>query len=527
MSQPPSLRPAPKRAIAAADEAPLAAVRTLGPDVPPPFFVLVDLLSLLAAFQAAYFAAPMVKRLLLSGDRLPASWITVLSPELTSDYRPLHEVFWVLLVMTAVIVLCVQAMGGYRPLVQQSRTRVVLTAVVAPLVSVGTITLILFTLRSTSWSRLFIFLFTALSAFELGTYRLLLRWYRAKRIASGFYARNVILTGPMRTMAWLSTHVAGHTSPAEYDVIGYLSVSPGDDRPVRFETDNGPRDLPCLGNVGALGSLLVHRPVHEVIAVHGGASPWLKDVVEVCDYFRITLRIVPEDLVFGQRRDLELIYHSDPLRLPEIVLRPKHLDSTALFFKRFIDIVVSIVSLVFLSPLFLLIAAAIKLTTPRLPVFYRWQVVGYNGRRFTGYKFTTMDADAESRQAELMSRNEMHGPVFKIRNDPRVTPLGRFLRKFSLNELPQIWSVLKGDMSLVGPRPAFPAELERYETWQKRKLCVRPGITCLWQVRGRNKVSRFDDWVKMDLEYIDKWSLWLDFKILIRTIWAVVAGTGS
>ena len=267
-----------------------------------------------------------------------------------------------------------------------------------------------------------------------------------------------------------------------------------------FETETGPRDLPCLGNVGALGSLLVHRPVHEVIAVHGGASPWLKDIVEVCDYFRITLRIVPEDLVFGQRRDLELIYHSDPLRLPEIVLRPKNLDSTALFFKRLIDIVVSSASLVLLTPLFLLIAAAIKITTPRLPVFYRWQVVGYNGRRFTGYKFTSMDADAESRKAELMSRNEMQGPVFKIRNDPRVTWLGRYLRKFSLNELPQLWSVLKGDMSLVGPRPAFPAELERYEIWQKRKLCVRPGITCLWQVRGRNKVSRFDDWVRMDLE---------------------------
>ena len=149
-----------------------------------------------------------------------------------------------------------------------------------------------------------------------------------------------------------------------------------------FETENGPRDLPCLGNVGALGSLLVHRPVHEVIAVHGGASPWLKDIVEVCDYFRVTLRIVPEDLVFGQqRRDLELIYHSDPLRLPEIVLRPKHLDSTALFFKRLIDIVVSSAALVFLTPLFLLIAAAIKITTPRLPVLYPWQVVGYNGSR--------------------------------------------------------------------------------------------------------------------------------------------------
>jgi lipopolysaccharide/colanic/teichoic acid biosynthesis glycosyltransferase len=126
-----------------------------------------------------------------------------------------------------------------------------------------------------------------------------------------------------------------------------------------------------------------------------------------------------------------------------------------------------------------------------------------------------------------MSRNEMTGPVFKITNDPRVTPLGRVLRKYSLNELPQLWSVFKGDMSLVGPRPAWPHELQRYELWLKRKLSVMPGITCLWQVRGRNRISNFDDWVRMDLEYIENWSLWLDCKLIALTAWAVIAGTGS
>jgi lipopolysaccharide/colanic/teichoic acid biosynthesis glycosyltransferase len=117
--------------------------------------------------------------------------------------------------------------------------------------------------------------------------------------------------------------------------------------------------------------------------------------------------------------------------------------------------------------------------------------------------------------------------VFKIRRDPRVTPMGRFLRKYSLNELPQLWSVLVGDMSLVGPRPAFPHELAKYEYWHKRKLSVRPGITCLWQVRGRNRITNFDDWVRMDLEYIDTWSLWLDVRILVRTAIVVVSGSGS
>jgi len=176
---------------------------------------------------------------------------------------------------------------------------------------------------------------------------------------------------------------------------------------------------------------------------------------------------------------------------------------------------------------FVVIALVIKVTAPHLPIIYRWRVVGYKGTPFTGYKFTTMVLDADDRRTELLPRNEMQGPVFKIKNDPRVTSVGRFLRKYSLNELPQLWSVVKGDMSLVGPRPAFPHELERYELWHKRKLCVRPGITCLWQVRGRNRVSDFDEWVRMDLEYIDNWSLLLDLRILVRTVWAVVAGTGS
>ena len=131
-------------------------------------------------------------------------------------------------------------------------------------------------------------------------------------------------------------------------------------------------------------------------------------------------------------------------------------------------------------------------------------------------------------KSDLLAQNEMSGPVFKIEERSRARRRwAAFLRKFSINELPQLWSVLKGDMSLVGPRPAFRHELERYEFWHKRKLSIRPGITCLWQMRGRNKISNFDDWVRMDLEYIDNWSLWLDFKILMWTVWAVVGGTGS
>jgi exopolysaccharide biosynthesis polyprenyl glycosylphosphotransferase len=505
---------------------PVAAGRRLGAE-PASFLVLIDLLALVAAFGLAYVTAPALKTLLLDEATVFRKWVVLLSPKAGYAASPIGDVAWVLLVMAPVTILIFQSTGGYRPIVRQSRTRIVLTAIAAPLVSLSTITLVLFALHDPSWSRLFIFLFTSVSIVHLAGYRLLLRWYRARRITSGFYARHVVLIGPSQTLGRLSAHVAHSISPAEYDVIGYLSVA-AVQQPISYSVDGAdPRVLPCLGDVGHLSTLLVHRPVHEIIAVHGGGSEWLRDVIETCNYFRITLRLVPETLVFGELSDLQLIYHSDELRLPEIVLRPRHVDSSALFVKRLIDIVVSAILLILLLPLFVVIALLIKLTTPRLSILYRWRVVGYNGQPFTGYKFTTMVEDAEERQTQLASHNEMQGPVFKIRRDPRVTTLGRWLRKFSINELPQLWSVLKGDMSLVGPRPAFPHELERYELWHKRKLSVRPGITCLWQVRGRNQISRFDDWVRMDLEYIDKWSLWLDFKILVRTVWTVVAGTGS
>jgi lipopolysaccharide/colanic/teichoic acid biosynthesis glycosyltransferase len=193
--------------------------------------------------------------------------------------------------------------------------------------------------------------------------------------------------------------------------------------------------------------------------------------------------------------------------------------------KRTLDILVAGVLLVVLSPLFLLIALAIKLTS-RGPVFYRWRVVGQRGRPFTGYKFRSMLVDADQRKAELLSLNEMQEPVFKLMRDPRVTPLGRTLRKFSLDELPQLWSVLRGDMSLVGPRPPLQSEYARFTDYQKLKLCVKPGITCIWQVSGRNEVRDLDEWVRLDLEYINNRSLVLDLKILLRTLPAVFKGTG-
>jgi lipopolysaccharide/colanic/teichoic acid biosynthesis glycosyltransferase len=194
--------------------------------------------------------------------------------------------------------------------------------------------------------------------------------------------------------------------------------------------------------------------------------------------------------------------------------------------KRFVDVLLGTALLLIAMPPMALAALMIWLTDGR-PLLYPWRVVGQHGKYFMGWKFRTMVRDADKRKQSLMVHNEMVGPVFKMRDDPRITKVGRILRRYSIDELPQLWSVLKGDMSLVGPRPPLVTEFERFEPWQKRKLSVTPGLTCLWQVQGRADIKDFDDWVKMDLEYIDSWSLLLDLKILSQTVKTVVLGRGA
>jgi lipopolysaccharide/colanic/teichoic acid biosynthesis glycosyltransferase len=193
--------------------------------------------------------------------------------------------------------------------------------------------------------------------------------------------------------------------------------------------------------------------------------------------------------------------------------------------KRTMDVVGSALLLILLSPVFLALACAVSLTSPG-PIFYRWRVIGKSGRPFLGYKFRSMCADADQLKEQLERLNEMRGPVFKLTRDPRVTKVGAWMSRYSLDELPQLWSVLRGQMSLVGPRPPLATEYERFTDFQKQKLVVKPGITCLWQINGRNQVNDFDEWVKLDLEYIRRWSPWLDVQILMKTINAVFRGTG-
>lgn len=193
--------------------------------------------------------------------------------------------------------------------------------------------------------------------------------------------------------------------------------------------------------------------------------------------------------------------------------------------KSLIDRISALVGIIIVSPIFLLVSVLIKVTSEG-PVFFKQKRVGLNGKRFYMYKFRTMVKDAEKMKKLLEDKNEMDGPVFKMKDDPRMISAGRILRKFSLDELPQLFNVLLGDMSLVGPRPPLPEEVSQYELWQRRRLSVKPGITCLWQVNGRNNID-FQNWMKLDLEYIDNWSLWLDIKILAKTLPAVILAKGA
>jgi exopolysaccharide biosynthesis polyprenyl glycosylphosphotransferase len=245
-------------------------------------------------------------------------------------------------------------------------------------------------------------------------------------------------------------------------------------------------------------------------------------IAALCEEQGIVVRLLPDffNLRLAQSKAEE--FEDDAV----ITLSTGPPESWQHLLKRALDVAISLAAILALAPLGALTALLIKLTSPG-PVFFAQERVGLNKRRFRLYKFRTMVADAAERQREIEHLNEARGPVFKIRNDPRLTRVGKFLRKTSIDELPQLFNVLRGDMSLVGPRPLPVRDYEGFDQdWQRRRFSVRPGITCLWQINGRSSIP-FEKWMELDMEYIDHWSLGLDFKILAKTIPAVLKGAGA
>ncbi len=270
-----------------------------------------------------------------------------------------------------------------------------------------------------------------------------------------------------------------------------------------------------------LPALLRRQVIDEVLfAVETRTLAGLEDILVLCDEQGVRTRLLVD---FFAHVNSE-VYLDRLGSMPLLTFAAAPHDEIKLFVKRAMDVLLAGAGLVLLAPFMLLTALLIRLTSPG-PAIFKQVRCGLNGRRFTFYKFRSMCQDAEELKLALAEFNQKE-TAFKIADDPRLTPVGRWLRKFSIDELPQLWNVLRGDMSLVGPRPAVPGEVECYEGWQRRRLRMRPGLTCLWALEGRDHLD-FETWMKMDMQYIDQWSLALDWKIILRTIPKVLTGKGA
>jgi len=326
----------------------------------------------------------------------------------------------------------------------------------------------------------------------------------------------VLVVGNNRRALEIIKTVSGDDS-LHSEVVGLLDVDRAN--PARVL---GPRDLPLTGTLDELEAILISGKVDEVLVTLPIKSMYAeaKSVLETCNDAGIRAQILTDIFeVKAPRRVVRRLNGS-----PTLTYASGPAESFRLHMKRYFDIIGASIGIVLLGIPMLIIALAIKLTS-RGPVFFGQTRSGLNGRTFRCLKFRTMVVNADALKASLRDQNEVSGPVFKMRRDPRITRVGRFLRKYSLDELPQLFNVLVGDMSIVGPRPPTPDEVQQYNRWQLRRLSMRPGLTCIWQVSGRNQVG-FEDWIQMDLEYIDCWSLLLDFLLIVKTVPAVVRGTG-
>jgi len=284
----------------------------------------------------------------------------------------------------------------------------------------------------------------------------------------------------------------------------------------------GPAPGPVLGRLSNLDCILERQVLDQIIfAVPRERLATIEDALLLCEEVGVDVELALDVLRVGHARPVL----ADLDGLPMLAFDRVPGDDLARVLKRAFDVTVSGVAMLLLSPVLAGVALAIRLDSPG-PVFFRQQRVGRHGRLFSMLKFRSMHVDAEARLAGLRACNEMSGPVFKLTHDPRVTRVGQFIRRTSLDELPQFINVLRGEMSVVGPRPPIPAEVAQYQRWHRRRLSVKPGITCTWQISGRNEID-FDRWMELDLEYIDHWSLGRDVAIVLRTIPAVLSARGA
>ncbi len=374
----------------------------------------------------------------------------------------------------------------------------------------------LFSLRMVNTPK-FLLLFWAIVSMAVCASRWLLRYWLAGVRRDGHNLRHILIMGTnARAIAFARKMAA--VPEYGYRLVGFV------DHDWALMHEFQATGLPLACDFSGVAEFLRHNVVDEV-AIYLPLRSYYEHAARmaaVCEQHGIMLRFDTDIFNLKLAKPRIVAVDGDPqIATPGVVS-----EGWPFVFKRGIDLTISLFALVVLAPILLLTAALIKLTSPG-SVFFGQQRVGLNKRKFQMYKFRTMVPNAERIQEELLHLNEMTGPVFKITNDPRITPIGKILRKTSIDELPQLLNVLKGDMSLVGPRAIPTRDYQLFdEDWQRRRFSVPPGITCLWQIKGRSELP-FEQWMELDMEYIDKWSIWLDLQILARTIPAVIKGSGA
>jgi exopolysaccharide biosynthesis polyprenyl glycosylphosphotransferase len=438
----------------------------------------------------------------LSIVRFGPDWLEVWKPLLAQPwlFGLGYSIVWVALLWLH---------GLYRPRARWS-IRSEGLAIARATIVLGLITgTVLFAFRLPDVSRLFLIaLFPLQWLVTLGTriaLRLAFQWLRAR----GHNQRFVLVVGTGKRAQGFARKLEDH-SELGLRILGFVDDEPQPTLPSRWRH---------LGRLERIEELL-HTEVVDEVALCLPFTQWdrMNAIAHLCEeegkIVRVPVDVLDRAFAAGRFEDL------DGTPVYSLVSGPDR--AVALVVKRAVDIAVSGLALVVGSPLLLLIALAIRVRDGS-PILFRQTRIGLHGRRFEMLKFRTMTVDAEQRLEELKASSEVNGAAFKMTNDPRVTGSGRLLRRSSLDELPQLWNVFRGDMSLVGPRPALPKEVASYDLWHRRRLSMKPGMTGLWQVSGRRS-PEFDSWAQLDLSYIDRWSLWLDLKILARTFPAAMEG---
>ena len=388
--------------------------------------------------------------------------------------------------------------------------------------TLGTLVVAVFGVAFHIWAvnRIFLALFLLLTTSSVVLSRMIIRETLAYARRHGKNLRNMLVIGTNPRALELVQRIQGKPE------LGYRILGFADEEWLGLEEFKKQGHV-LVSDLDALPSYVRRNIVDEVVlalpirSFHGFAS----QIAAACEQQGIIVRFLPNIFDLKETRQRADEFDGDPLISHESTIT----DFWGLAAKRAIDVVVSFVAITLLSPVMLLAALLVKLTSPG-PVFFIQKRLGLNKRMFHIFKFRTMVVDAEQRLKDIEHQNEANGPVFKIKKDPRITLVGSFLRKTSIDELPQLFNVLKGEMSLVGPRPLQVRDYELFETfcqdWQRKRFSVRPGITCLWQIMGRSSTT-FEKWMELDLQYIRTWSLWLDLEILAKTVPAVLKGSGA